>query len=552
MLRRSCRVRPRGHDVSANSLGILEACAQQFRWTYGPREVRLPAEAPGVFARIGDLWHRALATIFRDRASWGVEGPTNERELLSALDAVGGESSFHAEALLSARELVADGVRRVSAYLDHPTLSPLVHEDGGVWVERGFVRSIGDESLSLPGGDVAVRVGGIFDLVLASADGRRVVIVDWKTGPGSFLGWRDAQRDPQVLLYLAAAASLWPDAEEIEIHLVWIGLDAEPTVVRWSLELDDAAVALARSAVRTIATATDWPANPGEACSRCNFHRYCEARREWIAGTARGRGERSVSLAERDDDDLARVVEDRSARAKEAAKDAEAAKAELRRRIEDRGEVIARGRRFFHRVVAEGAQKLEAPAPRQAHTRLASEPVDEDMAPVAGASTPLLPVPQAPATGPLSRTLNGEAAEDVLAAAKARTDAFLATVRAQHTPGESHAGPGPVAAPAPTEPVSPPTLPAEDAPALSAGGVSLAETDEDARERYLEALTLELEAEIAAEVSSADPVEAARERAQDFGGDSDEDECDDDPDDAESLATMSDSLPPPQAGGLPW
>lgn len=492
--------RPRGHDVSANSLKILEACEQQFRWTYGPREVRLHQEAPGLPARVGDLWHRALATLVRDRSSWGVMGPTSTRELLTALDAVAGESQFHAEALLQARDLAEEAVRRVSPYLDHPELSPLEHEDGGVWVERSFVRELGDAGLTLASGDVAVRVGGIFDLVLASTDGKRIRVVDWKTGPGSFLGEKDARRDPQVLLYLSAAASLWPEADEIDLHLVWIGLDAEPTRVRWTLELDDAAVALARAAVAKIATATDWPARPGDACSMCGFHRYCEARREWLAAPPTPDAPGPLGLS---DENLASVVEELAARAREAKKEADAFKFEFKRRVEQRGVVVARGRRHFLRVVAAGERKTEPPEPRQAYDRLASEPVDENKAPVAGAPTPSLPVPFAPATGPVSQVPDRQVTggekpgrthspppitqteadasfqAEVLARAKARTDAFLDEQRAKNTPGDV-AGPGPVAAPAPsTSATTPPTSPAEGAPALSAGGVSLAETDEE-------------------------------------------------------------------------
>jgi len=492
--------RPRGHDVSANSLKILEACEQQFRWTYGPREVRLHQEAPGLPARVGDLWHRALATLVRDRSSWGVMGPTSTRELLTALDAVAGESQFHAEALLQARDLAEEAVRRVSPYLDHPELSPLEHEDGGVWVERSFVRELGDAGLTLASGDVAVRVGGIFDLVLASTDGKRIRVVDWKTGPGSFLGEKDARRDPQVLLYLSAAASLWPEADEIDLHLVWIGLDAEPTRVRWTLELDDAAVALARAAVAKIATATDWPARPGDACSMCGFTRYCQDRRDWLAAPPTPDAPGPLDLS---DENLASVVEELAARAREAKKEADAFKFEFKRRVEQRGVVVARGRRHFLRVVAAGERKTEPPEPRQAYDRLASEPVDENKAPVAGAPTPSLPVPFAPATGPVSQVPDRQVTggekpgrthspppitqteadasfqAEVLARAKARTDAFLDEQRAKNTPGDV-AGPGPVAAPAPsTSATTPPTSPAEGAPALSAGGVSLAETDEE-------------------------------------------------------------------------
>lgn len=549
--------RPRGHEVSANSLRILEACEQQFRWTYGPREVRLHQEAPGLPARVGDLWHRALATLVRDRFSWGVMGPTSTRELLTALDAVAGESQFHAEALIQSRDLAEEAVRRVSPYLDDPELSPLEHKDGGVWVERSFVRELGDASLDLPSGEVGVRVGGIFDLVLASSSGRRIRIVDWKTGPGSFLGEKDAKRDPQVLLYLAAAASLWPDADEIDLHLVWIGLDAEPTRVRWSLELDDAAVALARAAVAKIATATDWPARPGDACSMCGFTRYCQERRDWLAAPPTPDAPGPLDYS---DEGLASAVEELAARAREAKKEADAFKFEFKRRVEQRGVVVARGRRHFLRVVAAGERKTEPPEPRQAYDRLASEPVDENKAPVAGAPTPSLPVPCALATGPVSRPVTPttqrvdayndlanaawaavearrskgeespeyqasrakadvaraaldeafarEASADeafqaeVLARAKARTAAFLDEQRSKNTPGDV-AGPGPVAAPAPsTSATTPPTSPAEGAPTLSAGGVSLAEKEavlEEPDPSYVDDLAARVADEVARE-----------------------------------------------------
>lgn len=614
-------MRPRGHQVSAHRAKVLESCERQFLWAYGPRELQLRPDPPSLPMRTGDVVHRGIARLVADRASWGTWGPTNEREVLAALDSLT-PTEFHAESLLAARALAPEIVRRVSPYLDDLELSPLDHADGGAWVERSFVRELGDAEIDLASGAVAVRVGGIFDLVLSSADGKRVRVVDWKTGGGSFLGEKDAKRDPQVLLYLAASASLWPDADEIDLHLVWIGLDASPTVVRWSLELDDAAVALARGAVRRIATETEWPARPGEACSRCSFTRYCEDRRDWIAAGTRAEGSGRVAfrdVTELDDEDLAAVVEDRSARAKEAEREADLAKAAFRARVEARGTVVARGRKHFLRVVAAGKPKLEAPAPRQAYDRLASEPVDENMAPVAGASTRPFPSPiSAPATGPLSlsfpvsdveavnraagaeiyatkplawpagsvpgacsfclRPIDLALAEDgtclpcaretanafassvsdtiqaqdaafqreVLERAKARTAAWLEAEReriAKNTPGDV-AGPGPVAAPArPTSATTPPTLPAEDAPALSAGGVSLPETDEDP---YLETLTRQVEDEIAAEEATS-------------FGESDTLLAVEEPDPRHDAVTpwaekqgRNGFLPSPPKGGLPW
>ena len=198
--------------------------------------------------------------------------------------------------------------RHVSRIVEHGIGAPELAGTRPVAVEHAFGFG-GEEAPAVEigvGGEHPLRFGGRIDRIDASADGRKVVVVDYKTSSSyGFKGMKDDLLDRgrrlQLPVYALAARELVPEAEEVAAYYWFVS-------PRYAIELkggviDDEVEARFHDVLETVVGGIEdgvFPAHPGDeswlpgvgptfdACKFCDFDRVCPG----------GRGERWVKLRE--------------------------------------------------------------------------------------------------------------------------------------------------------------------------------------------------------------------------------------------------------------
>jgi hypothetical protein len=168
-------------------------------------------------------------------------------------------------------------------------------------------------------GSRTLRFGGRIDRVDRSADGRRLVVLDYKTGRSDGYKVLDKARDDhdivargtllQLPIYALAARDLHPDAEEVEAYYWFVG--QRGVIEMKGGPIDAEADARFRDVLNTIVSGIEaglFPARPGNdawypsrgptfaSCMFCDYDAVCSS----------GRGEQWVEL--REAPELARYV----------------------------------------------------------------------------------------------------------------------------------------------------------------------------------------------------------------------------------------------------
>jgi hypothetical protein len=294
-----------------------------------------PLEDPGEAETItpmdrGTLVHAILEQFFRQRLGRDVDAPwtsTDYDELLAVADEI--EATFRARGL-TGRPLLWQAEwaalrRHLRKILDADGRDPRLAGVSPADVELGF----GFEGDPTPpvqidlGDGRMLNFGGRVDRIDRSADGRKLVVLDYKTGSAYNYGVIDAEHEEhdivrrgellQLPIYALAARTQFPDAEEAEAYYWFVGQ-------RGAIEMkggpvDDKATARFESVVRTIVDgieeglfparpgADDWRPNIGPThtnCAFCEFDSLCSSTRgeQWL--TIRTRDELSdyVELCE--------------------------------------------------------------------------------------------------------------------------------------------------------------------------------------------------------------------------------------------------------------
>lgn len=237
--------------LSASQIKRYRGCPRSWAWS---RDRGRPAAAGTRYA-LGSAVHAALRDVAAARWAARDPAPLYEDELLAALAAVaaGGEEPLDPATHAAAAWLLA-GVAPVA-------LGPQLLAPETAWRLRL--------------GDGAPDVVGIWDAVTGGP--WSVDVVDWKTG-GDVPD--DPEADPQVGIYLAAAAALWPDAEH-RVVLRYLAL-GRSVRIRGTPELVAHHLAAVRGTADAIKDGRNHP-TPGEACAWCNYHGSCDAAAAFLA-----------------------------------------------------------------------------------------------------------------------------------------------------------------------------------------------------------------------------------------------------------------------------
>jgi ATP-dependent helicase/nuclease subunit B len=296
----------------------------------GLRELEDPGDSETITAMDrGTLVHAILEQFFRQRLGRAVDAqwtPADYAELLAVADEI--EAVFRARGL-TGRPLLwkaewAALRRHLRKILDADGRDPRLVGVAPAEVELAF----GFEGEPTPpvridlGDGRRLNFGGRVDRVDRSPDGRKLVVLDYKTGSARNYAVIDADHVEhdivargqllQLPIYALAARAQFPDAEDVEAYYWFVGQ-------RGAIEMkggpvDSEATERFESVVRTIVDGIEegqFPARPGPDdwrptgpthanCYYCEFDSLCSSRRgeQWL--TIRTRDELSsyVELAE--------------------------------------------------------------------------------------------------------------------------------------------------------------------------------------------------------------------------------------------------------------
>ena len=320
------------HPRSPTGLQQWATCPFQYflAKVLGLRDLEDPGDAETISPMDrGTLVHTILERFFRERlgrhadAEWT---PSDHDELLQVADDV--EAMFRARGL-TGRPLLWQA--EWAALRRH--LRRILEADGrderlvGVApaeVELGFGHEGEPTAVQIDLGDGReLHFGGRVDRIDRSPDGRKLVVLDYKTGSARQYGVIDVEHAEhdivargtllQLPIYALAAKARFPDAELVEAYYWFVGQ-------RGAIEMkggpvDDAAAARFESVVRTIVDGIEgglFPARPGDDdwrpgvgpthtnCYFCEFDHLCSSTRgeQWLTIRTRDELAPYVELAE--------------------------------------------------------------------------------------------------------------------------------------------------------------------------------------------------------------------------------------------------------------
>jgi ATP-dependent helicase/DNAse subunit B len=288
----------------------------------GVRDLEDPGEAETITPMDrGSLVHAILEQFFRQRLGRAVDAQWTKAdydELLAVADEI--EAIFRARGL-TGRSLLwraewAALRRHLRKILDADGSDPRLIGVAPAEVELAF----GFEGEPTPpvqidlGEGRKLNFGGRVDRIDRSADGRKLVVLDYKTGSAYNYAVIDAEHEEhdivnrgqllQLPIYALAARAQFPDADEAEAYYWFVGQ-------RGAIEMkggpvDDAATERFESVVHTIVDGIEeglFPARPGgdewrpnvgpthANCLYCEFNGLCSSTR----------GEQWLTIRERDE-----------------------------------------------------------------------------------------------------------------------------------------------------------------------------------------------------------------------------------------------------------
>jgi RecB family exonuclease len=296
----------------------------------GLRELEDPGDAETISPLDrGTLVHLILERFFRERLGRQADAAWTARdydELLAVADDV--EGMFRARGL-TGRPLLwrAEWTalrRHLRRILDADGSDERLVGVSPAEVELGFGHEGESPAVQVEvGDDRELRFGGRVDRVDRSPDGRRLVVLDYKTGSARNYGVIDADHAEhdivargtllQLPIYALAAKGRFPDADDVEAYYWFIG--QRGAIEMKGGRVDDAATERFEGVVRTIVDGIEdglFPARPGDDdwrpgigpthtnCCFCEFDHLCSSTRgeQWLTIRTRAELAPYVELAE--------------------------------------------------------------------------------------------------------------------------------------------------------------------------------------------------------------------------------------------------------------
>ncbi|MEY2436925.1 MAG: ATP-dependent helicase/nuclease subunit [Acidimicrobiaceae bacterium] len=303
------------HPRSPTSLQEWAACPFRYFLSRGLRVDSLddPADIETISAADrGSLVHAVLERFVAERLGrhGGAGWDADDRDaLLRIADEV--ESGYRnlgrtGRPLLWGAEWAALR-RHLGRILDHDEDHAKNQQVAPSEVEHAFGDGVVDPVVVELGDGRTLRFGGRIDRIDRSADGKRLVVLDYKTGKSDGFRVLDkAKTDHDIVargtllqlpIYALAARDLHPDAEDVEAYYWFVG--QRGVIEMKGGPIDAAADARFREVLSTIVGGIEaglFPARPGgdiwypstgptfANCSFCDYDRVCSSRRgeQWV------------------------------------------------------------------------------------------------------------------------------------------------------------------------------------------------------------------------------------------------------------------------------
>ena len=296
----------------------------------GLRELEDPGEAETISPMDrGTLVHLILERFFRERLGRRADATWTARDyddLLAVADDV--ESMFRSRGL-TGRPLLWQAEwaalrRHLRRILDADGSDERLAGVSPAEVELGFGHEGESAAVHVDVGDGRqLRFGGRVDRIDRSPDGRKLVVLDYKTGRADQYGVIDAEHAEhdivargtllQLPIYALAAKARFPEADEVEAYYWFVG--QRGAIQMKGGPVDAAATERFETVVRTIVDGIEdglFPARPGDDdwrpsigpthtnCCFCEFDHLCSSTRgeQWLTIRTREELTPYVELAE--------------------------------------------------------------------------------------------------------------------------------------------------------------------------------------------------------------------------------------------------------------
>lgn len=257
-------------------------CPAQYADLYGRGWENRIKQEPSAIPDAGKIAHKVLELAGKRRIGKPLADreKVTKKELLELLEIALREppdESWKDPTLLTPE--VAESAARLLAT---PNCWKKVSFTHTVEVERPFAQPISGgpkfRSILQP-----FELTGIIDRIDEMPDGR-IKIVDYKTG-WAVMSRAEAELDPQVNMYLAAASRLFPDRQvDIELHYLARGVRLGP--IHHSPEREEWLFPFIRAVVYRITNWDKFPETPGmPQCMSCHRRSVCKSYESMLSGT---------------------------------------------------------------------------------------------------------------------------------------------------------------------------------------------------------------------------------------------------------------------------
>lgn len=305
-------------DISASKLNLYLQCPAQYYFRYIAKGAEKGKQEQSSNMDAGSVVHRVLELAARRRIGQQNKTRPTKKELLELLEAVLKEPQR--ETWKDNTLLTTEVAQLASSAIDAcwKTIS-FAHT---IEAEKSYKTSLGPIG-GPPGKELKedLVVNCVLDRVDEQPD-KTIRIVDYKAGFG-VMSKTEAELDPQVNIYLAAASRLFPGRKiEIEFHYLSRSIILGP--IEWTKERDEWVIAYVKAAAyRMLKWDDNRKETPNTYCSSCFRSSECNGYKRLIKGSL-------LPLSRSIGENLAEY-----SRLTDVEKNAEAAKKTLKKVIND-------------------------------------------------------------------------------------------------------------------------------------------------------------------------------------------------------------------------
>ena len=254
-------------EYSHSQLSKFEDCKLQYKFLYVDGIKR---KEEGIEAYLGQRFHDAMEWLYGEKA---FRVPSLE-EVLEYYEK-DWLNQWHLEIKIVKEGRTADDYRLMGRrFIEDYYKRHLPFEEGHVLGLERYIRFPLDDA-------GRYRIKGIIDRLMQAADGV-FEIHDYKTG-SKLPDQREIDADRQLALYQIGVQTLWPEAREKGVRLVWheVAFDVEMRSTRTAEALDKLRAETA-ALIDRVEAETDFPFHESALCDWCPYWDLCPAKKHLV------------------------------------------------------------------------------------------------------------------------------------------------------------------------------------------------------------------------------------------------------------------------------